>query len=204
MIGHLRGVLRECRPERLVIDVGGVGYELAIPLGTYYALSTDQGGEISLHVHTHVREDAIQLYGFADYDERLMFERLIAISGVGPKLALAMLAVGADELRRAVAEQDRARLQKIPGIGKKTAERLLLELRDRIDPPAKAAASGGDAAARAATSADPIADDALSALVNLGYGHDVAERAVTRTRAALGDDATLEVVLRGALGGLGG
>jgi Holliday junction DNA helicase RuvA len=154
-------------------------------------------------VHTHVREDALQLYGFASRDERSVFALLIGISGVGPKMALAILSgIGVEELRESVHRQDRGRLQKIPGVGKKTAERLLLELRDKLgagsghgqeDHPAGGDGHGEPAGLRA---------DAISALVNLGYSRDVARRAVERAVADREPSATLESVLRAALAGL--
>jgi Holliday junction DNA helicase RuvA len=179
---------------------------LEIPLGAYYALNGNVGTTVSLHVHTRMREESLTLYGFVRPDERTAFEHLTAISGVGPRLALAVLSgIGVEELRDTVFQQDRDRLQQIPGVGKKTAERVLLELRDRLekeqsrrgktdDPPEQPpGGSGGAASARA---------DAISALENLGYGRDRAERAVRSAVSALDPDASLEAILRGALSGL--
>ena len=206
MIGRLTGQLVTCSPGRVLLDVAGVGYDLHIPLSTYYALSHDSATAVSLHVHTHVREEALQLFGFASRDERAVFEILIGISGVGPKLALAILSgIGAEELIETVRGQDRGRLQKIPGVGKKTAERLLLELRDklkdRLRSDAPAGTGGDDPIAAAAPSG--VRSDAISALVNLGYSNDAAGRAVDRaTRNPAAAELTLEQLLRAALAGL--
>lgn len=170
MIARLSGKLVEKSPNRLVIDVGGVGYEVLVPLSTFYGLG-DAGTLVTLRVHTHVREDVIALYGFASELEQDLFERLIGVSGIGPKLALAVLSgIDPGELVRAIRSQDAARLTRIPGIGKKTAERIGLELKDRLPETAVApadAAGGGEAR-----------DDLLSALVNLGYNRQVAEKAI--------------------------
>lgn len=174
MIAHLAGRLADRQPNRLVIDVHGVGYELFVPLSTFYRLP-DAGAEVALRVHTHVREDAIQLFGFLTTLEQDIFERLIAVSGIGPRLALAVLSgIEPRDLVRAVEAGDIVRLTAIPGIGRKTAERISLELKDRL--PALAA-SGPDLA----PSAEPEAllrHDLLSALANLGYQRHVAEKAL--------------------------
>jgi Holliday junction DNA helicase RuvA len=203
MIGQLTGKILDCTPGQVLLDVTGVGYDVRIPLSTFYALSAGEGSVVSLHVHTHVREDALQLYGFASRDERSAFALLIGISGVGPKMALAILSgIGVEELRESVHRQDRCRLQKIPGVGKKTAERLLLELRDRLGTgsghPEGDRPTGGDG------HGEPVGlrADAISALVNLGYSRDVARRAVERAVADRGPSATLESVLRAALASL--
>lgn len=154
MIALLRGTLVEKTPSRLIVDVAGVGYDVLVPLSSFYVLG-DPGSEVTLRTHTHVREDVIALYGFVTRLEQDLFERLIAINGVGPKLALAVLSgIEPGELIRAVRLQDVARLTAIPGIGKKTAERIGLELKDRLR------------------------DDLLSALINLGYQRSVADKAV--------------------------
>jgi len=199
MIGRLTGRIVQRLPDLLLVDVGGVGYEVRIPLSTFYALAGDGGGPVSLHVHTHVREDSLQLYGFASRAERGAFEQLIAISGVGPRLALGILSgIGVDELRAAVVGQDRDRLQRIPGVGKKTAERVLLELGDRIGTGRWPGAGGPGSGPPAGTAAPGIVSDATSALVNLGYTRAQAERAVTA--AAEGPDArSLEALLKAAL-----
>jgi Holliday junction DNA helicase RuvA len=194
MIARLRGRLEEKQATRLIVDVHGVGYEVQVPLSTFYRLP-DEGTEVTLHVHTHVREDALSLFGFGTPLEQQLFERLIAISGIGPRLALAVLS-GIDpvELVRAVQGGDVGRLTQIPGIGKKTAERIGLELKDRL--PAqlraeadKAAEGAGEALVRA---------DLLSALLNLGYHRALAEKAVDAALAS-GGEATFERTLKQAL-----
>lgn len=201
MIGQLTGKVLTCTPDRVLLDVTGVGYLVHIPLSTFYSLTHDRGVIVTLHVHTHVREDALQLFGFATLEERATFERLIGISGVGPKMALAILSgIGVGELRGAVKIQDRGRLQKIPGVGRKTAERLLLELRDRLGFEPVADGEGGAAIAEAGGG---VRADAISALTNLGYSGSVAGRAVDRALASdEGAALPLEEVLRGALSGL--
>lgn len=204
MIGRLTGRLVSCSPGHVLLDVNGVGYDLLIPLSTYYTFASAAESPISLHVHTHVREDALQLFGFATPAERVAFGRLIAVAGVGPRTALAILSgIGVSELCGAVRVQDRARLEKIPGIGKKTAERLLLELKDKLDAldrPSEGQA--GPRSASAPTEAASLRDDARSALVNLGYSSEVAGRAVDRALAASASSPTLERLLRSALAGL--
>jgi Holliday junction DNA helicase RuvA len=194
MIGFLRGIVLEKHPDRLLVDVRGVGYEVFVPLSTFYGLP-DPGAEVALRVHTHVREDQIALYGFATPREQQLFEKLIAVSGIGPKLALAALSgIEPPEFVRAVRTGDVGRLTSIPGIGKKTAERIGLELRDKL--PAGPVSPGPGAA-----STPPDADlrtDLLSALVNLGYQRAAAEKAID---AALrgGGAASFETLLRHAL-----
>ncbi|HEX5045355.1 MAG TPA: Holliday junction branch migration protein RuvA [Candidatus Polarisedimenticolaceae bacterium] len=194
MIGRLTGRLVDCEPGSAVLDVGGVGYELRIPLSTYYRLSARPEPAV-LFVHTHVREDALALFGFATREERAAFERLISISGVGPRMALAVLSgIGVEDLSRAVAEGDRARLERIPGIGRKTAERVLLELKDKKDEgrPERATASAGPAGESG------IRADAVSALLNLGYPPDAARRAVEQA-ATEAEGSELGGLLRAAL-----
>ncbi len=197
MIGRLTGKVVECAPGRVLLDVGGVGYTLQIPLSTYYVLSSGPGSTRSLHVHTRVREDAFQLYGFAAPEERAAFEQLIGISGVGPRIALAMLSgIGVEELQQTVNSQDCARLEKIPGVGKKTAARVLLELRGKPTP------LGGDAAAPPSSrrpAPQGMHGDAVSALVNLGYTRETAERAVARGTESIEGQATLEEILKATL-----
>jgi Holliday junction DNA helicase RuvA len=197
MIGRLRGTVLERAPGRLLLDVAGVGYELRIPLSTFYALERAEQ-PVSVHVHTRLRDDALELFGFASEGERELFLRLVGISGVGPRTALGILSgIGPDELREAVWRQDRARLVKIPGVGKKTAERLLLELRDALGLGAADAPPTNGCPARI-PAAGTVAGDATSALTNLGYAPAVAGRAVER---ALGElpGGRLEDVLRRAL-----
>ena len=173
-----------------------MGYLVKIPLSTFCRLPEAGTGAVALHIHTHVREDAIQLFGFWTPEERALFERLIAISGIGPRIALAVLSgVAVDELEAAVRDADRAVLERIPGIGRKTAERVLLELRDRIGTrrvPASARAGAGPAGA-------PLDGDAVSALVNLGYPEPFASDAVATARRGLPPGATIEDLLRATL-----
>jgi Holliday junction DNA helicase RuvA len=193
MIAFLRGRVLEKHPNRIVVDVNGVGYELYVPLSTYYEVG-DTGAEISLRVHTHVREDALQLFGFLTSLEQLLFERLIGISGIGPKLAIAVLSgIDSRELVASIQRADVARLTRIPGIGKKTAERIVLELKDRLRDVAPA-----DESAAQPPSGDQLRDDLVSALENLGYHRPVAEKAVDAARARNGA-ATFEDALKGAL-----
>jgi holliday junction DNA helicase RuvA len=194
MIAFLRGRVLDKHPNRIVMDVNGVGYELYVPLSTYYDVG-DAGSEISLRVHTHVREDALQLFGFLTALEQQLFERLIAISGIGPKLAIAVLSgIESRELVASVRRADVARLTRIPGIGKKTAERIVLELKDRL---ADVAAADAGATVEAA-SVDRLRDDLVSALENLGYHRPLAEKAADAARARDGSTA-FEDALKSAL-----
>lgn len=182
MIGRLRGELAALSAERALIDVGGVGYEVHVPLSTTSRLeSSGLGTVVELHIHTHLREDALMLYGFATEVERRVFERLISVSGVGPKLARAVLSgLATDRLLQALAGADVAVLATIPGVGKKTAERLVLELRDTIT-----SLLGEGPAASAGPK--PLAgdEDLVGALVNLGYKQPLAQRAVAEARQEL-------------------
>src|SRR5262245_53630489 len=194
MIAVLRGRVLDKHPNRIVIDVNGVGYELYVPLSTYYDVG-EPGTEITLRVHTHVREDALQLYGFLTTLEQQLFERLIAVNGIGPNLAVAVLSgIASDELVSAIQRADVARLTRIPGIGKKTAERVVLELKDRLADVAHPAAADGSAR----PSIDHARDDLVSALENLGYHRPLAEKAVDAVRARDGS-ASFEDALKGAL-----
>ncbi len=201
MIGRLSGIIVASRPDQVVVDVSGVGYRVHIPLSTFYKL-VNAPGIVSLHVHTHVREEAIQLFGFWTEEERTAFQRLIAVSGIGPKIALAVLSgVGVAAMERAVREGDRGVLERIPGIGRKTAERVLLELRDR---PTTRRGRGASASPESTAPAfGPVAAgpdaDAVSALVHLGYSDDAAYDAIVAARRALGADAPIEGLLRTAL-----
>jgi Holliday junction DNA helicase RuvA len=196
MIAFLRGRVLDKHPNRLVVDVQGVGYDVHVPLSTYYEVG-DPGADVMLHVHTHVREDALQLYGFLTPFEQQVFERLIGISGIGPRLAVSVLSgIDPRELVGAVQRGDVARLTAIPGIGKKTAERIVLELRDRLPQLSGAAASAG---AEPASPADRLRDDLVSALVNLGYHRPQAEKTVEstlKTGGASGFEAALKRVLK--------
>jgi Holliday junction DNA helicase RuvA len=195
MIAFLRGRVHDKQPNRVIVDVGGIGYDVHVPLSTFYNLG-DEGAEVSLRVHTHVREDALQLYGFLTELERQVFERLIAISGIGPKLAIVVLSgMEPRELVTAVQRADVARLTTIPGIGKKTAERIVLELKDRLTQLAVPAAPG---AAAPESSADQLRFDLLSALLNLGYHRQQAEKAIDATVKS-NPDASFEHAVRTAL-----
>ena len=174
MISHLRGRLLSLTPELAVVDVQGVGYAVSLPLPTYYELQKlPAGAEVSLFVHTHVREDALALYGFWTERERALFERLITVSGVGPRLARAILSgLPPEVLLAALAAGDVARLTRIPGVGRKTAERLVLELREKA----------AELAAAPVSAPEPGDEDLLVALVNLGYRRADAEKALADVR----------------------
>lgn len=170
MIARLSGTLAEKSVQRIIIDVGGVGYDVLVPLSTFYAVG-DVGAAVVLRIHTHVREDALLLYGFATALEQTLFERLIAVSGIGPKLALAVLSgMEGAELAAAIRQSDFARLTNIPGVGRKTAERIVVELKDRMP-----AAIGGVAGVPAEAPGS-LRDDLLSALTNLGYQRHAVEK----------------------------
>jgi Holliday junction DNA helicase RuvA len=193
MIGLLRGRLLEKRPNQVILDVGGVGYLVAVPLSTFAALG-ELHAEVTLLIHTHVREDALSLYGFLSQREKHLFELLLGASGVGPTLALKILSgMNVEELVPAIRGGDLARLTKIPGVGRKTAERMVLELRDKLesvaveaDTPAPASPAG-------------IESDVKSALINLGYDERTAESAVSEARREAGA-SNFEKLLRLALG----
>jgi holliday junction DNA helicase RuvA len=173
MIAHLRGRVLEKHPNRLILDVGGVGYDVQVPLSTFYTAG-DPGAEVALRIHTHVREDALALYGFATAIELTMFDKLIGVNGIGPKLALAVLSgIDALDLVRAIERNDVARLVVIPGVGKKTAERICVELRDRL--PKEIDRTTG---ATVQTSASAMRDDMVSALVNLGYHRQTIDKVI--------------------------
>ena len=195
MIAFLRGRVIEKHPNRLIVDVHGVGYEVHVPLSTYYEVG-EEGADVSLHVHTHVREDVLQLYGFLSVLEQQVFERLIGISGIGPKLAVAVLSgIGPAELVGAVERGDVARLTAIPGVGRKTADRMVLELRDRLQQLAVVPAAAG---AGAPAPADRLREVLVSALLNLCYHRPLAEKAADSTLTS-SDDLTFERALKRAL-----
>jgi Holliday junction DNA helicase RuvA len=198
VIAHLRGSILEKHPNRIVIDVNGVGYDVFVPLSTFYGLG-EPGAAIALRIHTHVREDALLLYGFATLLEQELFERLIGVSGIGAKVALSVLSgIEPQEFIRAIERGDLARLTAIPGVGKKTSERIVLELKDRLPRAQVAAAIGG---AAAAPEAPILRDDVVSALVNLGYHRPLAEKAAEAAVKTVGSssDASFERVLKQAL-----
>jgi Holliday junction DNA helicase RuvA len=173
MIAHLRGRLFSKSPNQAIVECAGVGYDVTISVATFSALPAE-GAEATLHIHTHVREDQFALFGFADKQEKRLFEKLLIISGIGPKLAITVLSgISADRLVSAIRSGDHGTLTKIPGIGKKTAERVVLELKDKLDDLAVSlpTPTGGP-------HHGPAGDDALSALVNLGYPRPIAQKAI--------------------------
>lgn len=195
MIALLRGTLAYKSIDHVIIDVGGVGYRLFIPLSTFYALPDT--GEVSLFTHTHVREDALLLYGFLNLQEKELFVILIGISGIGPKLAVNILShIPVGELKRAIAEGDIKRLSSLPGIGKKTAERLVLELKDKVGP-VDGLPAAADASAATGTTEGAMSNDVISALVNLGYKESLARKVLENMEMA--PDLTMEEALKGAL-----
>lgn len=171
MIAHLRGRLLSKHPNQAIVDAGGVGYDVTISIPTFSELPAP-GGEVGLFIHTHVREDALALFGFLRAEEKQLFEKLISVSGIGPKLAITILSgMSAEAMVAAIKGNNVAALTRIPGIGKKTAERMVLELRDKLE------SFGAPAAAPAVS---PVEEDVISALVNLGYQRPLAEKALSR------------------------
>jgi Holliday junction DNA helicase RuvA len=194
MIAHLRGRLLSKTPNQAIVECAGVGYDVAISVTTFTSLPAE-GAEAALHIHTHVREDQISLFGFSEKQERRLFEKLLTISGIGPKLAITVLSgIASDRLVTAIRSSDHASLTRIPGIGKKTAERVVLELKDKLEDMA-VPVSASSGAFRG-----PAGDDALSALVNLGYPRAVAQKAI---ETAMGKDAAaaedFETLFRAAM-----
>jgi len=194
MIAHLRGKLLAKHPNQAVVEAAGVGYDVTITVPTFSDLP-GVGSEVALHIHTHVREDAIALYGFLRSAEKGLFEKLITVSGIGPKLAITILSgMVADDMVGAIRGNDVARLTRIPGIGKKTAERMVLELRDKLPVP-------GEQARPAVTAMNPVEEDVLSALINLGYQRALAEKALSTARKN-GGESSFDTMFRDALAGL--
>jgi Holliday junction DNA helicase RuvA len=196
MIAFLRGKLLEKHPNQIVIDTGGVGYDVSIPISTFSALP-DPGAEVSVRIHTHVREDALALFGFLTAAEKTLFERLISVSGIGPSLAIKVLSgLAASAIIDAIRSGDVAQLVRIPGVGKKTAERMVLELKDKLEgvgtgaPPA--------IASKADSALSEVEQDVLSALVNLGCQRSAAEAAVRKAKSAV-PGAEFEPLFRKAL-----
>ncbi len=186
MIGFLQGRLLAASPDRVLLDVGGVGYEIHVPLSTFSEIQRGGGGSVGLYVHTHVRADAIELFGFHTEREKLLFEKLIGVGGIGPRLARVILSgMPPDELIGALASGDAARLATIPGVGKKTAQRMVVELKD------KAQKLAADLPLPAAVSPE---DDLVQAMVNLGYKPAEAERAVAKARAEHPDGDFQEIL----------
>jgi len=192
MIAHLRGKLISKHPNQAILDAAGVGYDVTITVPTFSDLPA-VGSEVALHIHTHVREDAIALFGFLRSDEKQLFEKLITVSGIGPKLAITILSgMPTADMVGAIRANDHARLTRIPGIGKKTAERMCVELRDKLD------AFGTQQAVAAVTA---VEEDVISALTNLGYQRALAEKAVERAVASAGRE-NFDAIFRAALGAM--
>lgn len=194
MIAHLRGKLLAKHPNQAILETAGVGYDVTISVPTFSDLPA-VGSDVALHIHTHVREDAIALYGFLRPSEKLLFEKLITVSGIGPKLAITILSgMAADEMVGAIRGNDVAKLTRIPGIGRKTAERMVLELRDKLPEP-------GTATTPSAPAMNPVQEDVLSALLNLGYQRPAAEKALEAV-AKQGDIKSFDQMFRAVLGRL--
>ena len=202
MIAHLSGTILAKHATSVVLDVAGVGYEVTIPVSTFYDME-EPGSQLQLRIYTHVREDALQLFGFRTSRERELFTLLISVSGIGPRSAIAMLSgMSADEIIAAIRTNNYARLTSIPGVGRKTGERLVIELRDKMAALSTPALDEQMAAAPGAAGAPPTEDalreDAFSALLNLGYQRASAERAVTQA-VTEGGDLSVELLLRRSL-----
>jgi len=200
MIAHLSGTLLSKQATSVIVDVSGVGYEVSIPLSTFYDLE-DLGSTVQLRIYTHVREDAIQLYGFKTARERELFLKVISVTGIGPKLGITLLSgMSADEMIASIRTNNLARLTLIPGVGRKTAERLIMELREKVAELSSAQLEEelGAKPEAAELTEDTVRADALSALLNLGYQRSGAEKAID---AALGEggDVTVESILRRGL-----
>jgi holliday junction DNA helicase RuvA len=201
MIAHLSGTLLSKQATSVIVDVSGVGYEVTIPLSTFYDLE-DPGSTVQLRIYTHVREDALQLFGFKTARERELFLKIISVTGIGPKLGITLLSgMSADEMIASIRTNNLARLTLIPGVGRKTAERLIMELREKVADLSSAQLEeelGAKQEVSAETTEDIVRADALSALLNLGYQRSGAEKAID---AALGEggDITVEWVLRRSL-----
>jgi len=192
MIAFLRGKLLEKHPNQVVVDIGGVGYDVMVPVSTFSSLP-ETGAEVRLHIHTHVREDALALFGFLTPDEKALFERLITVSGIGPRLAVSILSgLATPELVAAIRGGLVEQLVRIPGVGKKTAERMVVELRDKLD------ALGAAAAPEAVAELSSVEQDVLSALLNLGCTRAVAEKAVRKAKAS-GTPEEFELLFRKAM-----
>lgn len=202
MIAHLSGTLLSKQPNSVILDVAGVGYEVTIPVSTFYDLE-EAGSNVQLRIYTHVREDALQLYGFKTARERELFLRLISVSGIGPRLGITLLSgMSADEMIASIRTNNLARLTLIPGVGRKTAERLVMELRDKVASLSSAELEE-ELGAKSETGApvlteDSMRADVLSALLNLGYQRNAAEKAVT-AGIDEGGDISVELILRRSL-----
>jgi len=198
MIAFLTGKLLEKSANSVIVDVGGVGYEVAIPLSTFYEIG-EVGEIVELRVHTNVREDAIQLFGFKTQREKELYLKLISVQGVGAKSGITMLSgMSADEIVSALRTENLAKLTSIPGVGRKTAERLVIELRDKVGEMATGASGGSSMSASTGVGPESVYDDALSALVNLGYQKNAAEKALQHVRHD-GAEPNVQKLLRAAL-----
>lgn len=203
LIAQLTGKLVHKQPNSVIIDVGGVGYDVTIPVSTFYELG-EPGIDVSLKIHTHVREDALQLFGFWTSREKELFLKLTSVSGVGPKLAITMLSgMPAGELINAISNNDLVRLTSIPGVGRKTAERVVVELRDKLAVISLEAREADQAAREVAPGEAAVRDDTIAALMALGYPKAIAERAVSFAVREEGE-RTIEAVLKRALRRLSG
>jgi holliday junction DNA helicase RuvA len=197
VIALLRGKLLEKHPNQVIIETGGVGYDVVIPVSTFSALP-DSGAEVKLRIHTHVREDALSLFGFLTLDEKTIFEKLISVSGIGPTLAIKVLSgMATPDLTTAIRNGHVEQLVRIPGVGKKTAERIVLELKDKLEGVAAMAAAGVPSMT-AASALSVIEQDVMSALLNLGCNRGAAEAAVRKAKAA-GAPAEFEPLFRKSL-----
>src|SRR6266403_2694006 len=201
MIAHLSGTLLSKQPNSVILDVAGVGYEVTIPISTFYDLE-DAGSNVQLRIYTHVREDALQLYGFKTARELELFLRFISVSGIGPRLGITLLSgMSADEMIASIRTNNLARLTLIPGVGRKTAERLVVELREKVaalSSPELEEELGAKPTSMPEPTVDSVRADALSALLNLGYQRAAAEKAIDST-VGEGDDISVESVLRRSL-----
>lgn len=198
MIAYLSGLLLEKHANSAIVDVGGVGYEVTIPLSTFYELG-EAGSEVKLRIYTHVREDAIQLFGFKTLRERDLYLRMISVQGIGPKMGIAVLSgMNADEIITAIRTENVARIKSIPGVGQKTAERVIIELRDKIGELSSGGTAKHEVIFDEALPMDEVFGDALSALVNLGYNKHSAERALKQS-AQEGTEMTVQKLLRRGL-----
>lgn len=196
MIAHLRGSLFEKHPNQVVIEAAGVGYDVQIPISTFTSLG-EVGTSVSLRIYTHVREDVLQLFGFATQQEKMLFERLISVSGIGPKLGITVLSgLATEDLVNAIRTADVQTLVRIPGVGKKTAERIVLELKDKVG--LAVVADGGISQSAAGPVLSAMDQDVLSALVNLGCARPAAEEAVRKAKAK-SSDHSFEPLFRTAL-----
>ncbi|CAN5452061.1 MAG: Holliday junction branch migration protein RuvA [Pyrinomonadaceae bacterium] len=198
MIAFLSGKLLEKQANSVILDVGGVGYEVTIPLSTFYELG-EIGSDVQLRIFTHVREDAIQLFGFRTLRERELYLKLISVQGIGAKSGITMLSgMSADEIIAALRSDDLARLTSIPGVGRKTAERLVIELRDKVGELTASGIPGSPTTLASKKTADAVFDDALSALINLGYQRNAAEKALQQTMKD-GAELSVQKLLRQSL-----